>query len=93
MEGAQGSHGLPVDAECAAIARLLETAALQPLAHEPITIRGGTQAAIRMIGSDEPGPGQRYALEARKHVATIRRYDRTPLVPCPQRGTRELKCR
>jgi len=25
------------------------------------------------VGSDEPGPGQAYALEARRHIATIRR--------------------
>jgi ribonuclease HI len=60
-------------AECAAIARALEIAALRPLAHERITIYTDAQAAIRRMGSDEPGPGQKYALEARKHIATIRR--------------------
>jgi len=61
------------DAECAAIAHALESAAFRPLAHEHITTFSDAQAAIRRMGSDEPGPGQRYALEARKHIATIRR--------------------
>jgi hypothetical protein len=54
-------------------ARGLETAALRPLAHEGTTIYTDAQAVIRRMGSDEPGPGQRYALEARKQVVTIRR--------------------
>jgi len=29
------------------------------------------QAAIRRMASDEPGPGQQYAQQARKHVATL----------------------
>ena len=45
----------------------------QPLAHERITTFSDAQAAIRGMASDEPGRGQRYALEARKHIATIRR--------------------
>lgn len=51
----------------------METAALRPFAHERITIYTDAQAALRRIGSDEPGPGQKHALEARKHIATARR--------------------
>ena len=62
------------DAEYAAIARALETAALLPLAHKRITIHTDAQAVVQRMGSDEPGPGQRYAaLGARRHIATIRR--------------------
>ena len=31
------------------------------------------QAAIRRMASEEPGPGQQYALQAKKHIATLRR--------------------
>ena len=34
------------------------------------------QAILRVI-SDEPGPGQVYALEARKHIATLRQREPT----------------
>jgi len=61
------------EAECAAIARAMETAALRPLAHKRITVYTYAEAAIRRMGSDEPSPGQRCTLEARVHVATIRK--------------------
>jgi hypothetical protein len=61
------------DAECAAIARTLVTTAFRPLAHKRVTIYTDAQAAIRRMGSDEPGFGQVHALEARKHIATIHR--------------------
>jgi len=51
----------------------LETAALRHLTHKRIAIYTDAQAAIRRMGSDEPGPGQKYSLEARKHIATIPR--------------------
>ena len=38
-----------------------------------ITIFTDAQVAIKTMASDEPGPGQKYALEARKHNATLRR--------------------
>ena len=38
-----------------------------------VTIFTDAQAAIRRMASDEPGPGQQYALQARKHIATLRR--------------------
>jgi len=31
------------------------------------------QSAIRRMASGEPGPGQKYALETRNHIATLRR--------------------
>jgi len=31
------------------------------------------QAAIKRMASEEPGPGQMYATQARKHIATLRR--------------------
>ena len=40
---------------------------------ERVTIFTDAQAAIRRMASDEPGPGQQYALQARKHIATLRR--------------------
>jgi len=61
------------DAECAALARALETAAKKTPAPKHVTIFTDAQAAIKRMASDEPGPGQKYALEARKHIATLRR--------------------
>ena len=60
------------DAVCAAPARALETASRQTTP-EQVTIFTDAQAAIRIMASDEPGPGQVYALQARKHIATLRR--------------------
>jgi len=40
---------------------------------ERVTIFTDAQAAIRRMASDEPGPGQQYALQARKHINTLRR--------------------
>jgi len=40
---------------------------------ERVTIFSDAQAAIRRMASDEPGPGQWYALQAKKHIATLRR--------------------
>jgi len=61
------------DAECAALARALETARRRNTVPERVTIFTDAQAAIRRMASDEPGPGQKYALEARKHIAALRR--------------------
>jgi ribonuclease HI len=59
------------DAECAAIAGALETATRKPNAPRRVTIFTDAQAAILRMTSDEPGRGQVYALEARKHIATL----------------------
>jgi len=61
------------DAECAALARALESAARRHRTPERVTIFTDAQAAIRRMSSDEPGPGQQYALQARKHIPTLRR--------------------
>jgi len=61
------------DAECAALARALESASRRPTSPERITIFTDAQAAIRRMASAEPGPGQQYVLQARKHIATLRR--------------------
>jgi len=61
------------DAECAALARALESAARRNTAPERVTIFTDAQAAIRRIAPEEPGPGQQYALQARKHIAILRR--------------------
>jgi len=61
------------DAECAALARVLETAARRDPAPNHITIFTDAQAAVQRMASDEPGPGQKYALEAREHIAVLRR--------------------
>jgi len=42
------------------------------MALERVTIFGA-QAAIKRMVSDEPGPGQQHALQARKHIAALRR--------------------
>jgi len=61
------------DAECVAIARALESASRRNTIPDRVTSVTDAQAAIRRIASDEPGPGQRYALEAREHITALRR--------------------
>ena len=61
------------DAECAALARALEEAARRNTTPERITIFSDAQAAIKRMASDEPGPGQKYALQARKYIAALRK--------------------
>jgi len=60
------------DAECAALARALESAT-KGYVPEWVTIFTDAQAAIRRMASDEPGPGQQYTVQARKHIAALRR--------------------
>jgi len=61
------------DAECAALTRALETAAKIQPALERVTIFTDAHAAMGRMRSEEPGPGQGYALQARNHVAALRR--------------------
>jgi len=61
------------DAECAALARALKTAAEIAPTPSHVTIFTDAQAAIRRMSTEEPGPGQKYAVEARQHIATLRR--------------------
>ena len=60
------------DAECAALARALESVTRGHVP-ERVTIFSDAQAAIRRMASDEPSPGQQYAIRARAHIATLRR--------------------
>jgi len=60
-------------AECAALARTLESASKRNSIPERVTIFSDAQAAIGRMASDGPGPGQQYALQARKHIAALRR--------------------
>jgi len=53
------------DAECVALARALETVTKRVLTPNHVTIFTDAQVAIKRMSSDEPGPGQKYALEAR----------------------------
>jgi len=59
------------DAECAAIARALQVAATSSHAIGAVTIFTDAQAAIWRMTSDDPGPGQKYALEARRYIAAL----------------------
>jgi len=68
-----GNNQEAYDAECAALAHALELAAQRSTTPERVAIFSDAQAAIRRMASDEPGPGQQYALQARKHIATLRR--------------------
>jgi len=54
----------------AALARALESV-LGGYVPERVTVFTDAQAAIRRMASDEPGPGQQYALQARKHIAML----------------------
>jgi len=67
-----GNNQEAYDAECAALARALELASQRNEIPERVTIFSDAQAAIRRMASDEPGPGQQHALQARKHIATLR---------------------
>jgi len=56
-------------AECATLARVLRTS------HHKlgtVTIFTDAQAAIWGMTSDDPGPGQKYAIQARRHIRTLR---------------------
>ena len=59
------------DAECAALACALESASRRNMTPERVTIFIDAQAAIKRMASDEPGPGQQYALQERKHIASL----------------------
>ena len=61
------------DAECAALARALEEASRRNMIPDRVTIFSDAQAAIRRMASDEPGPGQKYAIQARRHIAELRK--------------------
>ena len=61
------------DVECAALARALESASRRQTTPERVIIFTDAQAAIRRMVSEEPGPSQKYALQARKHIAMLRK--------------------
>jgi ribonuclease HI len=61
------------DAECAALASALEEAAKRQTVPELVTIFTDAQAAIRRMVSEDPGPGQKYAILARQHIRKLRR--------------------
>jgi hypothetical protein len=66
-----GKNQEAYDAECAALARALETAAKRQTVPARVTIFTDAHAAIRRMASEEPGPGQKYAILARKHIAAL----------------------
>jgi len=75
LGGHQNPHGLQpggLDAECASLARALDQLR-KGRQHRNKSRFSRTQAAIRRMASEEPGPGQQYELQARKHIATLRR--------------------
>jgi len=61
------------DAECAALAYALQMAVKSDPVPDHITIFTDAQAAMRRMASYEPGLGQKYTLEARKHITMLRR--------------------
>jgi ribonuclease HI len=67
-----GKNQETYDVECVALARAPETAGRRQTVLERITIFTDAQAAIRRMSSEEPGPGQKYAILARKHIAALR---------------------
>jgi ribonuclease HI len=68
-----GDNQEAYDAECAALARALEEATRRQTVPERVTIFTDAQAAIRRMASEDPGPGQKYAILARRHIGTLRR--------------------
>ena len=82
----------------AALARGLESASRRNSTPERVTIFTDAQAAIKRMASDEPGPGQQYALQARKHIAALRRaqaghHHRNLMVFSPQGDRRQREGR
>jgi len=67
-----GNNQEAYDAECAALAHALELAAQRSSTPERVTIFSDVQVAIRRMASDEPCPGQQYALQVRKHITRLR---------------------
>jgi len=59
------------DSERVALTRALESASRRPTSPERITIFTDARAVIRRLALEEPGPGQQYALQAVKHIATL----------------------
>jgi hypothetical protein len=68
-----GYNQEPYDAECAALARALETAARRQTTPGRVTIFTDAQAAIKRMASEEPIPGQFCAIQARIHIVALRR--------------------
>ena len=68
-----GTNQEDYDEECAALAWALEEASSRNTIPERVTIFTDAQAAIRRMASDQLGSGQQYALQVRKHIATLRR--------------------
>jgi len=64
------------DAECAALTRALEVAAKRRTGPKAVTVFTDSQAAMARIASEEPGPAQQYARQARKWIAKLRERDR-----------------
>ena len=60
------------DAECATLTRALDLARRRDPTPARVTVFTDAQTAIKSMISDEPGPGQNYALEAREHIAALR---------------------
>jgi len=55
-----------------ALAWALQVAATRNHTLRLVTILTDCQAAIGRMTSDEPGLGQKYALESRRHITTLR---------------------
>ena len=58
------------------VARALEVAARRRTGPKAVTIFTDLQAAMARIASEEPGPTQEYARQARKWIAKLRERDR-----------------
>jgi len=67
-----GCNQVAFDAESATLARALEVAARRQTNPERVAIFTDVQAEMRRMATDEPGPGQEYAIQARKWVTVLR---------------------
>jgi len=59
------------DVECVVLARALESTSRGNIIQNRITNFTNVHATIIWIASDEPEPGQKYALEARKNITVL----------------------
>jgi ribonuclease HI len=58
------------DVECTALARVMEVTKCQSVPSW-VTICTDAQPAIRRMASKDPGPGQKYAIQAIQHIAML----------------------
>jgi len=97
VRGPQDPHELlyiqgAYDAECAPLARALETVAEQTTP-EKVTIFTDAQAATKRMASEDPGPGPGRTAHRDAAERSAGHRHRDPIVPSPQESSGKRECR